>query len=265
MKGPRAASRSMIGLIDSSCGASLRGFQVAKSVFNFGLVSCSTSLTWKSPDWFRGVNTRSGGVGDLLFSFCFWERCRDLRPRIEPAHDLTFFCFLLGLREIDDLLEPGCSVDWIGVSDISAGIACDSATVGFFDSLLEDEALVGRDFGDDSPECASTPKNDHFFIDLGVVGEGKPAAAASDSRGREPRRLGAGVSGDIDRSRSRIGSAVRGRVSDPLLLGARPLFSFEGGEVVPDMIDDIELVTECPGLTVEAESDETIESGRGMI
>lgn len=38
----------------------------------------------------------------------------------------------------------------------------------------------------------------------------------------------------------------------------------EGEDVGPDIIEDIELETEWPGRTVEAESLETNDSGRGM-
>lgn len=45
-----------------------------------------------------------GGVGERRESFCL--RCRDLRDRIEPAHDLTLFCFLpVFLLDIEDRLE----------------------------------------------------------------------------------------------------------------------------------------------------------------
>jgi hypothetical protein len=146
-------------------------------------------------------------------------------------------------------------------------------STGFFDSLTEEEALVGRDFGEDSPECTSWPKNDHFFAERGVEGEGRPAAAAaaaaaatvSDSSGMEPLRLGARGSGEVECSRSKIGSAVRGRVSLILTPGARPRCSFGGGDDVIDIMEDKEFDTEWPGLTVDAESEETKDKGRGMI
>ncbi len=86
----------------------------------------------------------------------------------------------------------------------------DGAVSAFLDSFADDAALVGRDLGDDSPEAFSWPKNDHFFADLGV--EGVDPAAASERSGSEPRRLGV-FSGVSNWSLSRIGSAVRGRVS----------------------------------------------------
>jgi len=135
-------------------------------------------------------------------------------------------------------------VDTTGASVSGPCTNSGSDITTFFDSFTDDEALVGRDLGDDSPEAVSRPKNDHFFADRGVEGEGRPAARVSDSRGREPRRFGAGGLGEIDCSRSRIGSAVRGLVSLSLLPGVKLRFSFGGGEDVPDMMDDIEFDTE---------------------
>ncbi len=170
---------------------------------------------------------------------------------------------MLGFRDIEDRLELGCSVDCTGT--ICSGTSASGILAGLLVSFATDEALVGRDLGDDSPEFVSWPKKDHFFADLGVGGEGRPAAAVSDNKGREPRLRGAGRLGKIERSRSKIGSAVLGRVSLTLLLGARPRFSFEGGDDAPDIIEDIELDTEWPGLTVDAESDDTRERGLGII
>jgi hypothetical protein len=64
-----------------------------------------------------------------------------------------------------------------------------------------------------------------------------------------------------------MGSAVRGRESRVLGSCNRPGLSFEGGEVVvpADMIDDIEFESEWPGLTVELESLDTKDNGRGII
>ncbi len=82
-----------------------------KSVWTSGLeiVGRSGSLKSKSLVWSAGVYALSGGVGDRRESFCL--RCRDLRERIDPAHDLTFFLFLLGFLDIEDLLELLGSVD----------------------------------------------------------------------------------------------------------------------------------------------------------
>jgi hypothetical protein len=116
-----------------------------------------------------GAYALKGGVGDRLLIF-FWLRCRDLRERIDPAHDRTFFCFLLGFLDIEDLLELESSVDWIGVSgEISSG-------------------NEGLDFGDDSPDFVS-PKKVHFLADLGVDGEMREAVALSISSGNDPRRF----------------------------------------------------------------------------
>lgn len=143
-------------------------------------------------------------MGDRRDSFCL--RCRDLRERIEPAHDVTFFLFLLGFLDIDDRLEQG-SLDGTGMSCcVSSGVGRDAS--GF--SFAEEAALVGRDFGDDSPEAFSWPKNDHFFADLGV--DGVDSVESLESWGSEPRRLGV-WSGVLISSLSKKGSAVRGRAS----------------------------------------------------
>jgi hypothetical protein len=185
-----------------------------------------------------------------------------LRERIEPAQDLTFFCFLLGFLDIEDLLEVHGSIDSISTSCATIS-GDDGAVSSFLDSFPED-ALVGRDFGDDSPEPVG-PKNDHFFADRGVDGVGLEAAATSESRGRDERLLGVGSSA-LDTSWSKIGSAVRGRPDTTLLLRIIPRFSFEAGEdEETEMIEDIEFDTEWLGLTVLALSLLTKESGLGII
>jgi hypothetical protein len=60
---------------------------------------------------------------------------------------------LLGFRDIEDLLELGCSVDCTGA--ICSGSSASGTLTGFLVSFATDDALVGRDFGDDSPEFAS--------------------------------------------------------------------------------------------------------------
>jgi len=100
-----------MGLIDSSAGGSFLGFQLVKSVWTSGLVSAGGAGSMKSCSllWSTGVYARSGGVGDRRDNFGL--RCRDLRERIDPAHDFTFFLFLLGFLVIDDLLELQGSLD----------------------------------------------------------------------------------------------------------------------------------------------------------
>lgn len=124
-------------------------------------------------------------------------------------------------------------------------------------------ALVGRDLGDDSPEIGSWPKKPHFFADLGVEGVDAGEVTDSASRGIE-LRLGGNSRLGVSSER---GSAVRGRLSVAFEfeVGASPRLSFGGGEEPADMIEDIELVTEWPCLTVLALSDETTDKGRGMI
>jgi hypothetical protein len=183
----------MMGLIDSSCGGSFRGFQEAKSVCSSGFGGDGRSGSLKSKlelSSIAGWYVRRGGVGDRRLNF-FWLRCRDLRERIEPAQDLTFFCFLLGFLDIEDLLDVDASID--GMSTSCATISGDDGAVSSFLDSFPEDALVGRDFGDDSPEPVG-PKNDHFFADRGVDGVGLEAAATSESRGRDERLLGVGSS-----------------------------------------------------------------------
>lgn len=150
---------------------------------------------------------RRGGVGDRREIFCL--RCRDFRERIDPAQDLTLFCFLLDFLDIEDRLETVGSIDGKGTSSVASGEL--GAVSIFFDSLVDDE-LVGLDFGDESPEVISCPKNDHFFADLGVLGAEGEARDTSERRGNELRLLGIGRL-SFDPSKSRPGSAVRGRGS----------------------------------------------------
>lgn len=180
-----------------------------------------------------------GGVGERRESFCL--RCLDLRDRIEPAHDLTLFCFLpVFLLDIEDRLEIDGSI----VGKVTSGLISgdEGAVSAFFDSFAEDDELVGLDLGEDSPDVVSWPKKDHFFADLGVEGV-DAAAATSESNGRELRRFGNGSVAFA--SSIKVGSAVRGRASLIFWLGGKSRFSLAGGEdVAPDMIEDIELDTE---------------------
>jgi len=187
-------------------------------------------------------------VGDRLLIF-FWLRCRDLRDRIDPAHERTFFCFLLGFLDIEDLLETG-SVDGIGMSGET--MPGDDSAVSVFFSFVELEADAGLDRGDESPDFGS-PKKVHFLADLGVDGATIEAVPLSISKGRDPRRFK--ESGALD---DRL-SAVFGRVS------CLDLVSFDGGEPA-EMMLEIEPETLCPGpRTVLEESLLTSERGRGMI
>ena len=159
-------------------------------------------------------------MGDRLLIF-FWLRCRDLRDRIEPAHERTFFCFLLGFLDMEDLLED-CSVDGIGMSgEARPG---EDAAVSVFFSFVELEADAGLDLGEDSPDFGS-PKNVHFLADLGVEGATTEAVALSISKGSDPRRFSdsGALNGWL--------SAVFGRASC-LSLG-----SFDGGEPAEMMLE----------------------------
>jgi len=95
---------------------------------------------------------------------------------------------------------------------ISACVTSGKEGVGstFLKSFAEEAALVGRDFGEDSPDALSWLKKDHFFADLGV--DGVDSVVGLERSGSDPRRFGV-CSGELDGSLSKIGSAVRGRES----------------------------------------------------
>ena len=190
-----------------------------------------------------------GGVGERLLIF-FWLRCLDLRDRIEPAHERTFFCFLLGFRVTEGLLELHGSVDWIGTSGKTR--PGDDESVSAFFSFVELEADAGLDLGEDSPDFVS-PKKVHFLADRGVEGRIAEAVALSISNGNDPRRFR--KSGALEPSLS----AVLGRVS------CLALVSFDGGEPA-DIMLEIDPDRLCPGpRTVLAESLLTSDRGLGMI
>jgi len=140
-----------------------------------------------------GSKVRSGGVGDLLLrAFCFWLRCLGLRDSIDPAHDLTFFCFLLGFLVIDGLRvgTGSSSTEAIGILEggESGGDGADR-----FDALRdlsEDAALTGRDLvGDDSPPDVSCPKKKYFLgRSRGVEGASTVLADSSGVNSSEFRR-----------------------------------------------------------------------------
>lgn len=194
-------------------------------------------------------------------------RCRDLRDKIEPAHDFTFFCFffVLGFLDIDDLREEGCSIEVIRTLGVTTSLVA-STGAGCLGSL-DEAALDGRDrFGEDSPELVSWPKKPHFLAgNLGLVGV---VGIASFSKGLELLRRGlsrfSGV-GDFSRVPSNLGPALLGRASIPLSLDAR--CSLDNGEEVPPDTIDVRLPeTECPRIVaVEELSLETRDNGRGMI
>lgn len=83
-------------------------------------------------------------------------RCRDLRDKIEPAQDFTFFCFFfaLGFLDIDDRRDEGCSIEAMRISGVMASLVV-GAGVGCLGSL-DEAALDGRDrLGEDSPDVVS--------------------------------------------------------------------------------------------------------------
>jgi hypothetical protein len=98
---------------------------------------------------------------------------------------------LFDFRDTEDLLELEGSKDWMGVSASAGSGEGGIAFMGLgFGSFSEDAALVGRDFGDDSPAADSWVKKLHFFADFGVDGTDVVAAAASRSSGIELRLFG---------------------------------------------------------------------------
>lgn len=83
-------------------------------------------------------------------------RCRDLRDKIEPAQDFTFFCcfFVLGFLDIDDRRDEVCSIEAMGTSGEVASLVA-GAGVSCLGSL-DEAALDGRDrLGEDSPDIVS--------------------------------------------------------------------------------------------------------------
>jgi hypothetical protein len=162
---------------------------------------------------------RRGGVGDRrLTDFFFWLRGRDFLDKIEPAHDLTFFCFLPDFLETDDLRELEGSIEGIGGSAISVVAPRGVGIVGKASVSFSDIEETGRErFGDWSPADESFPKNDHFFLGLlGVL------VLMSSNIGTEPRLFGQ-CSSSIIRGDSlgvsRIDPAVLGLESSDLRLG----------------------------------------------
>ena len=194
-------------------------------------------------------------------------RWRDLRDKIEPAHDFTFFCFflLLGFLDIDDLRDEGCSIEVMRTSGVTTWHVADVGADSF--GSLDETALDGRDrLGDDSPDAVSWPKNPHFLAgNLGLVGV---VGIASLSSGLELLRRGLGRFsgvGDFSRVPSNLGPALLGRASIPLSLDAR--CSLDNGEEVPPETMDVRLPdTECPRIVaVEELSLDTRDNGRGII
>jgi hypothetical protein len=196
-------------------------------------------------------------------------RCLDLRDNIDPAHDLTFFCFflVLGFLDIDDRRDEGCSIELMGISGVAVWfVAGAGANIGCLVSFGE-VALEGRDrLGEDSPDAVSWLKNPHFLAgNLGLVGV---VGIVSLSSGLELLRRGLGRFsgvGEFSRVPSNLGPALFGRTSFPLSVDARCARD-SGEEVPPDTIEVRLPETECPRIVaVEELSLDTSDNGRGII
>lgn len=194
-----------------------------------------------------GSKVRSGGVGDLLLkAFCFWLRCLGLRDSIDPAHDLTFFCFLLGFLVMDGLRNGTGSSSVGAIGTVDSGHSGDDG-VDMFDTLLDfsdDAALTGRDLvGDDSPPKVSCPKKKYFLgRSLGVEGVSTALADSSEAISSDFRRCRPSFS--LPRHKlsvlpSKTAPAVFGRASMPFPQAERLFESFEDGLAAPaDMTEE---------------------------
>lgn len=168
-----------------------------------------------------GSKFLSGGVGDLLFrTFCFWLRCLGLRDSIDPAHDLTFFCFLLGFLVIDSFRvgTGSSSIELTGTFEGGESGGDDADGFEALRDLSEDAALTGRDLvGDDSPPDGSCPKKKYFLgRSRGVEGASTVLANSSVVGSSEFLRCGDGR--PLSRRKlslllPRIAPAVFGRAS----------------------------------------------------
>lgn len=81
-----------------------------------------------------------------------------MRDKIDPAHDLTFFCFLLGFLVRDGLrgTTGSSSVELTGTSDEGWSGEDGSDILDALRDFSEEAELTGRDrVGDDSPADAS--------------------------------------------------------------------------------------------------------------
>jgi hypothetical protein len=163
---------------------------------------------------------------------------RDFLDKIEPAHDLTFFCFFPDFLEMDDRRELEGSIDgmWTSIMLIF-GLGGPDVCGAISGDLSTEVELTGRErLGEELPDAVSWPKKLHFFLGLDDA-----AKAISSSNGIEPRLGDAQVS--IDCGTFLIGSgsapAVFGLKSAARRLGdgsaRRSLFG--GVEFPPDTIE----------------------------
>jgi hypothetical protein len=181
---------------------------------------------------------------------------------MDPAHDLTFFCFFLPVfLDAEGCRVRGCSVDSMG----GLGLVCrgDEGSAVIDRGSFDDPELVGRVWGVES----SWPKKFHFLdADLGVEGVADVAGdGRSVSNGLELclRGLRQSVVENSSGLKSNRAAAVLGRVSVVLLLGGG-LCCFSLGGLGAEREEKLP-VAECPALTVVPDDSlDTMESGRGM-
>lgn len=159
-----------------------------------------------------------GGVGALRF--CFPCRVLDLRDKMDPAHVLTFFCFLVRFLH-GGFCPPSSSTCCLSEESDTwlAGHAEIAVAVSFCDSA--ELTLTGRERVGEAATKGSKPKKDHFLLDFVGLGVAGAMAAVRPAGGMEPRKgidpLLLGEGRDCSCSsvcvRSRIAPAVLGRDS----------------------------------------------------
>jgi hypothetical protein len=188
-----------------------------------------------------------------------------LRVKIDPAHALTFFCFLLFftlcvfLRDTSETGLDTCSSDKL--------VALPRR------ESLRDELVLSRHWslGDAAPMNGSRPKNDHLFgVFVGLGEELSEAGLGMELRtGIELRRRGeAGICSIVLSVLSRIAPAVLGLESDlgrEMLCISASVPGSRGGEVA-DTMEEMLPETEWPGRAVAVleASLETSDRGRGI-
>jgi hypothetical protein len=141
-----------------------------------------------------------------------------LRDKIDPAHDLTFFCFLLGFRVIEfrrDTEEDEVDLSRDGRGSSAGAISGEDGVERLDLARSEELELTGRDFvGEASPDAS--PKKKNFFEPRGVRGAGLSFPASSLRKGTELR-----LWGPLATSSAPSSSIVK---TSPAVLGRDPLF-----------------------------------------
>lgn len=281
LKGPKAASRSIIGYEASSSEIGT-DFQESSWPSEAEEVTINEGrLASGSGDISMDVSSSSrssplaelNGGGVEFFRFCLPCRALALRDSIEPAHAFTFFGFLRFFEVV--FCSPNSSVcPFSGTSDIPhpAEIASVGATVSFCE--LEELELTGLDRIGDPATKGSKPKNDHFladFVGLGVAGATDALAEGNaPKKGIEPRLRGDGRDASCSWMlcvRSRTAPAVLGRGSFSFRAELKPTGEGNSRSAgVREITDEILPETECPGraVIVLEVSFETRESGLGI-